>query len=122
MTFAKGCEMKEFIIDACKWYLYEEMDDSSKSEAIKNFKYRYGPLLGFLLESKLFKQKLPKTNDDWQVFELKLSDFTDEGLELVMCCHDRWLDSIQRGVSPENINLWKKQLTKLRRDLNESFH
>lgn len=122
MTFAKGCEMKEFIIDACKWYLYEEMDDSSKSEAIKNFKYRYEPLLGFLLESKLFKQKLPKSNDDWQVFELKLSDFTDEGLELVMCCHDRWLDSIQRGVSPENINLWKKQLTKLRRDLNESFH
>ena len=114
--------MKEFIIDACKWYLYEEMDDSLKSETIKNFKFRYEPLLGFLLESKLFKQKLPKTNDDWQVFELKLSDFTDEGLELVMCCHDRWLDSIQRGVSPENINLWKKQLTKLRRDLNESFH
>lgn len=114
--------MKEFIIDACKWYLYEEMDGSSKKEAIKNFKLRYESLLGFLLESKLFKQKLPKTNDDWQVFELKLSDFTDEGLELVMCCHDRWLDSIQKGVSPENINLWKKQLTKLRRDLNESFH
>ena len=41
VTFTKGCEMKEFIIDACKWYLYEDMDDSSKSDAVKNFKYLF---------------------------------------------------------------------------------
>ena len=53
---------------------------------------------------------------------MKFSDFTDEGLELVMNCHDRWLDSIQKGINPENINLWKKQLSKLRRNPNESSH
>lgn len=114
--------MKEFIIDACKWYLCEDMDNSSKSDAIKSFRYRYEPLLGFLLESKLFKQKIPKKDIDWQHFELRFSDFTEEGLELVMCCHDRWLDRIQKGISPENINLWKKQLSRLRKDLHEKLH
>lgn len=114
--------MKEFIIDACKWYIYEDMDNTAKADAIKKFKSRYEPLLGFLLESKLFKQKLPKNIEGWQIFEMKFSDFTDEGLELVMNCHDRWLDSIQKGINPENINLWKKQLSKLRRNPNESSH
>ena len=114
--------MKEFIIDACKWYLYEDMDASTQLEIAKKFKSRYEPLLGFLLESKLFKNNLPKSVDDWKIFELKLSDFTEEGLELVMHCHDQWLDSIERGVNPENISLWKKQLSKIRRDLNASLH
>ena len=114
--------MKEFIIDACKWYIYEDMDKTSQMDAIKKFKSRYEPLLGFLIESKLFKQKLPKNIEGWQSFEMKLSDFTDDGLELVMYCHDQWLDSIERGISPENINLWKKQLSKLRRDSNENLH
>lgn len=114
--------MKEFIIDACKWYIYEDMDRASQMDAIEKFKFRYEPLLGFLIESKLFKQKLPKSTEDWQGFEMKLSDFTDDGLELVMYCHDRWLDSIEKGVSPDNINLWKKQLSKLRRDSNENLH
>ena len=31
--------MKEFIIDACKWYVYEDMDDASKAlMPLKNLK------------------------------------------------------------------------------------
>lgn len=113
--------MKEFTIDACKWYIYEEMDDAEKIDAIKKFKFRYEPLLGFLLESKLFNKTLPQNIEDWQSFELQLSDFTDDGLELVMHCHDQWLDSVEKGIKPENISLWKRQLSKLRRDNNESL-
>ena len=113
--------MKEFTIDACKWYLYEEMDETARLSTIENFKQRYEPLLGFLLESDLYKSNLPKTIEDWHSLEIKDSDFTDEGLELVMNCHDQWLDSVEKGISPKNINLWKKELRKIRQDPNESL-
>lgn len=122
ITFTKGCSMKEFIIDSCKWYIYEDMNSASQLDAIKEFKSRYEPLLGFLIESKLFKCNLPKSIEDWQCFEMKLSDFTDDGLELVIYCHDRWLDSINKGVNPENISLWKRQLSKLYQDSNQNLH
>lgn len=105
--------MKEFIIDSCRWYIYADMDSASQLDAIKDFKSRYEPLLGFFVESKLFKRNLPKSIEDWKSFEMKLSDFTDEGLELVMYCHDRWLDSVNKGINPKNIRLWERQLSKL---------
>ncbi len=114
--------MKEFIIDTCKWYLEEEMDDASKLNAIENFKYRYEPLLGFLFENKLYKRSLPRSFEDWQSMEIKISDFSDEGLELIMQCHDQWLDSIEKGINPKNIKLWKRELSKIRQDLNYNLH
>ncbi len=114
--------MKEFIIDTCKWYLDEEMDDTSKLDAIEKFKSRYEPLLGFLFESQLYKHKLPRAFEDWQSLEIKISDFSEEGLELVMQCHDQWLDSVEKGVNPKNINLWKKELSKIRQDLTDNLH
>ena len=113
--------MKEFTIDACKWYIDEEMDNSSKLDAVEKFKLRYEPLLGFLLESNLYKSKLPQAVEDWQSLEIKVSDFTDEGLELVMNCHDQWLDSVEKGISPKNIKLWERELRKIRQDPNESL-
>ncbi len=113
--------MKEFTIDACKWYIHEEMDDTARLEAIENFKLRYEPLLGFFLESNLYKCKLPKTMEDWHSLEIKVADFTDEGLELVMNCHDQWLDSVEKGISPKNIKLWQRELRKIRQDPNESL-
>ncbi len=113
--------MKVFIIDTCKWYVDEEMDDASKLDAIEKFKSRYESLLGFLLESQLYKRALPKSFEDWQSLEIKLSDFTEEGLELVMQCHDQWLDSVERGVNPKNIKLWERELYKIRQDPNESM-
>ncbi|MEM7401024.1 MAG: hypothetical protein AAF304_03635 [Pseudomonadota bacterium] len=113
--------MKEFTIDACRWYLHEEMDDASRIEAIENFRMRYEPLLGFLNESNLYTSQLPKTIEEWHSLEIKFSDFTDEGLELVMNCHDQWLESMEKGVSPTNIKLWERELYKIRQDPNESL-
>jgi len=112
--------MKEFIIDTCKWYLHEEMDSAEKIDSIEKFKTRYEPLLGFLLESELYKHALPKSIEDWQSLEIKVSDFTEEGLELVTQCHDQWLDSVEKGVNPTNIKLWERELYKIRQDPNES--
>ena len=113
--------MKEFIIDTCKWYLHEEMDHATKLGAIEKFKTRYEPLLGFLQESSLYKSTLPKTIEDWQSIEIKVSDFTEEGLELMTQCHDQWLNSVEKGVNPNNIKLWERELYKIRQDPNESL-
>jgi len=113
--------MKEFIIDTCKWYLHEEMDNTEKMDAIEKFKTRYEPLLGFLLESSLYKCTVPKSIEDWQSIEIKVSDFTEEGLELMTQCHDQWLDSVEKGVNPNNIKLWERELYKIRQDPNESL-
>ena len=45
-----------------------------------------------------------------------MSDFTDEGLELLVLCHDKWLDAISRGSNPGNITMWQRQLIRLREE------
>ena len=107
--------MKDMVIDACKWYVDENSEETTKRKVVEDFQNRYKPLLNFFKETGLMNEK--KTDSkDWIDFELKMSDFTDEGLELLMLCHDKWLDSVARGSSPGNIKMWQRQLIKLRED------
>ena len=108
-------DMKDMVIDACKWYVDENSEETAKRKVVEDFQNRYKPLLNFFKETGLMSEK--KTDStDWINFELKMSDFTDEGLELLMLCHDKWLDSVARGSKPGNIKMWQRQLTKLRED------
>ena len=107
--------MKDMVIDACKWYVDESSEDSVKKKAAEEFSNRYKPLLHFFKETGLvYEDKTEERN--WLDFELKMSDFTDEGLELLMLCHDKWLDAISRGSNPSNIALWQRQLIRLREE------
>lgn len=109
--------MKDMVIDACQWYVDESTEDQMKAEAVRAFRNRYTPLLNFFKEVGLIRSEvLLDENKDWLEFELKMSDFTEEGLELLMCCHDQWLDAIARGSSPSNISLWQRQLIRLREE------
>ena len=112
--------MKDMVIDSCKWYLDEGLPEEQKNELTEKFKRRYEPLLNFFKESGLMIMDKMDV-EDWQSFEIKMSDFTDEGLELLMLCHDRWLDAMERGLNPSNITLWKRELDKLR-DGELCFH
>ena len=106
--------MKDMVIDACQWYVDDDCADQVKKKAVEEFRNRYTPLLHFLEEAGLVKNKITDAERNWLEFELKMSDLTDEGLELLMLCHDKWLDSIARGSNPGNISLWQRQLNKLR--------
>ena len=107
--------MKDMVIDACKWYVDDSSEENVKRKVAEEFSNRYKPLLHFFKETGLVHED--KIADrDWLDFELKMSDFTDEGLELLMLCHDKWLDAISRGSNPGNITLWQRQLIRLRED------
>lgn len=109
--------MKDMVIDACQWYVDESTEDQLKNEAVRAFRNRYLPLLNFFEEVGLIRSNaMLDENKDWLEFELKMSDFTEEGLELLMCCHDQWLDSIARGSNPSNISMWQRQLIRLREE------
>lgn len=109
--------MKDMVIDACRWYIDDNSEENIKQKIAEDFKNRYIPLLQFFEETGLTRtRKIKKDNKDWLDFELKMSDFTDEGLELLMLCHDKWLDAIARGSNPQNIALWQRQLNKLREE------
>lgn len=109
--------MKDMVIDACKWYVDDGTEDQMKAEVVRAFRNRYTPLLSFFKEVGLIcSEAILDEDEDWLGFELKMSDFTEEGLELLMCCHDQWLDAISRGLSPSNISLWQRQLVRLREE------
>ena len=109
--------MKDMVIDACRWYIDESSEEKIKHKVAEEFKNRYIPLLRFFEEAGLIRQRaLSNKEKNWLEFELKMSDFTDEGLELLMLCHDKWLDAIARGSNPGNISLWERQLNKLREE------
>ena len=107
--------MKDMIIDACKWYVDDSSEEAAKRKVVEDFQKRYQPLLDFLSEAGLMSSNKIDIKD-WMSFELKMSDFTDEGLELLMLCHDKWLDSVARGTNSGNISMWQRQLVKLRED------
>jgi hypothetical protein len=111
----ESSNMKDMVIDACKWYVDESSEENVKKRAAEEFSNRYKPLLHFFKETGLVHED--KTEErNWLDFELKMSDFTDEGLELLMLCHDKWLDAISRGSNPGNITLWQRQLIRLREE------
>lgn len=105
--------MKDMIIDACKWYVDDSSEESIKRKVVEDFQKRYQPLLNFFKETGLMCSNNFDVKD-WMSFELKMSDFTDEGLELLMLCHDKWLDSVTRGSNPGNVKMWQRQLMRLR--------
>lgn len=107
--------MKDMVIDACKWYIDENAEEKVKLKAAEEFSNRYKPLLHFFEETGLVRDNII-SEKNWLDFELKMSDFTDEGLELLMLCHDKWLDAVSRGSNPGNITMWQRQLIRLREE------
>ncbi len=108
--------MKDMVIDACQWYIEESSEENTKCKVAEEFKNRYVPLLRFFEETGLTRKREVDKNKNWLEFEIKMSDFTDEGLELLMLCHDKWLDAIARGSNPQNMSMWQRQLNKLREE------
>lgn len=108
--------MKDMIIDSCKWYVDENATEQAKQSIVETFRCKYQPLLRFFDETGLIRSEALRQIRDWENFEIKISDFTEEGLELIMLCHDRWLDAVERGSNPANIKLWEKELIKIRSD------
>ncbi len=115
--------MKDFIIDACNWYVDTKSNAALKKQTALRFKNRYRPLLEFLKVNQLLTDNNRDLNKiNWLSFEIRVSHFTPEGLELVMLCHDKWLNDIDKGCNPANIRMWERNLHRLRETELTSMH
>ncbi|MGC3966233.1 MAG: hypothetical protein QM775_02315 [Pirellulales bacterium] len=101
----------DYVIDRVEWHT--EIADSPAVIAIVHEYFR--SCITFLQENNLTKRQLlkphQKITDDLQI---ATSDLTDEGLELIKACYNRWLKKVGNGTSPSDTSILAGQLKKLR--------
>jgi hypothetical protein len=55
----------------------------------------------------------PPHGGDWEGFELREMDLTEDGLAVIDCGLDRWLKALDRGKLPSDISIFDKCFAKL---------
>ena len=112
--------MKDYVIDAAEWH---SKGDPLAKKILEEHEMEYKPLLEFLRKNKLMVNNEFGSNlDNWLSFELKISDFNEEGFILQERCYDKWANSLGRidvGKMTEEkalkrISIWEKELEKIR--------
>ena len=106
-------EMEEdFIITKAGWHTQRVRN----YEFDNNLVYRYfKSLFKFINDNDISVNKLDleNINDDT---ELRKSNLTEEGLELIKKGYGRWLDNIfDKGKSPEDVKYLEKKLREIRK-------
>ncbi len=104
----------DLVIDACAWHVRAEAPEYQQ-QALDDFRDRYTVLLELLRsEGLLADPAWAREVDDWPAFQLRRSDLTDEGFELVRLCHPTWNPSSGQGRTARHLVQWKKKLALLR--------
>jgi hypothetical protein len=105
--------MEDFVIDAAKWHIE---GDPLPDRMLTRIAESYGALIPFLHAHHLLKDKAFGVDiKDWRQFELRYSDLTEEGYEVIRLCHDKWLKSLDKGKDVKAIHIWEKGLEKFRK-------
>jgi len=103
--------MKDYVIDKLSWHLQANSDRDYQNQA----RARFSAIASFLQHHGLTKRELLPSGavvtDD---FALRTDDLTNEGRQLMDEVYDRWLKSLNRGKSPDDLSMLEKQLSKLR--------
>ena len=106
--------MKDYIIDACHGHVDPE-DPQYKRRAFEHFRDRYTVLLEFFRQEGLLRDPgFGAHVSDWMEFQLRVSDLTDEGHQLVRLCHGTWNPSFGQGHTKRHLVQWKRKLAGLR--------
>ncbi len=104
----------DLVIDACAWHVRAEAPEYQQ-RALDQFRDQYTVLLAFLRsEGLLADPKWALELDDWLAFQLRRSNLTDLGYELVKMCHPTWNPSFGQGRTQRHLVQWKKKLALLR--------
>lgn len=104
---------KDFVIDKVKWH----------TQRIRNYEFDnslvfayFRSLFRFLQDNDLSTRQLLEDSEDiTEETELKKSDLTEEGFDLIKRTLDRWTTGIlDKGKSPNDVTYLARQLAKLR--------
>ena len=112
-------EMKDYTIARCSWVVDREAP-KYKKRALEHFRECWTTLLVFLHSEGLLKDSSFGIDfADWMNFEIRSSDVTDEGLELMKLCLGTWNPAYGQGHTKRHLVQWKRKLAKLRRQRGE---
>src|SRR5690242_18482759 len=107
--------MKDLVISACRWIVNAEAPPYKK-RALDHYRACYTVLLSFLREEGLLADpSLGEDVTDWLEFELRQSQLTEEGFELVRRCIGTWNPSYGQGHTQRHMVQWRRKLSVMRR-------
>lgn len=101
---------KKFTIDKVRWHTQAP----GNTETVEEIGARFRAIILFLQEHGLtvkpiLRQGDPVTDD----LAIVSTDLTEDGLELMKRCHDKWLRQLDRGASHDDLFLFEKELAKM---------
>jgi hypothetical protein len=101
--------MRDYAIDKVAWHTSVK----GNPETAEHISQRFWVLTNFLQENRLVVRHLASSIDQiGEEFEIRHSDLSPIGQELIRRAYDRWLRSMDRGQSITD-RLLKKELSKL---------
>jgi hypothetical protein len=102
---------KDFIIDKIKWHTQRVRNYEFDSSLV--FRY-FKALFDFLEKNSLTTRDLISIEITEET-ELKRSDLSEIGFELIKIAHGNWIDKIfDKGKSPEDVKYLEKKLKEIR--------
>jgi hypothetical protein len=101
--------MRDYTINKVAWHTSVK----GNPETPEQTRQRFWILTNFLQEHRLVVRHLAASIDEiGDAFEIRRSDLTPVGWDLIQRAYDRWLRSIDRGSKPTDL-LLKRELSKL---------
>lgn len=102
--------MDDFIIAKVSW-LTKVKGNEDKGDYIKKI---FSELIRFLKNNNLLVNNNIKENIITDDLEIKKSDLTEQGFEVLKISFDKWMQALDKGTKPEKITILEKALIKVR--------
>lgn len=100
--------MEDFVIDKVSWYKGTELK--------QDVQLRFRTIATFLQDHGLTKKPLLKNASDIEEdFCIRSADLTEDGLQFMRQVYDKWVRSIDRGKSPQDVKMLERALAQLRK-------
>lgn len=103
--------MQNFPIDKVGWHTQRVGNTEPREKVL----LRFFSVVDFLQRNQLTVRPLLVSIDEiTDDFTLHSSDLTNEGLQLVKACYDKWLRKVDKGFDPTNTSMFDATLKKMR--------
>lgn len=102
--------MQDFVIDKVSWHTAVK----GNPETLDHIRSRLWEIANFLQQHGLATQQLASSIADInEEFEIRRSHLTEHGFRLIQAAYDKWLRKVDKGMSPSDVRLLERELTKL---------
>ena len=99
----------EFTIDKVSWHTKTEGNPETDMQIVE----RFWAIVDFLQKNDFVITKLLNGPEDIDSdFCIMSSNLTNDGLEIMASCYDKWLSKVDHGMSPNNFAIFEIYINK----------